>query len=191
MADLEAHRKSQGRAISILYVHLIDNWVSLYVFVLSYFVFFPYFRTSRRASGISLLLGQTAHLLGGSPQAVDIGALDHDGTVDGDLLAVLKEQEGGHGRDTVVLGNLLDAVDVDLGKGEEVGDGEGLCELGVHGRNGLARPAPVGVEVGDDVLGRVEESRKLLGRVDVLDAVRHCEDVYFVVYSVEEESIAK
>lgn len=76
-----------------------------------------------------------------------------------------------------MLSNLLDAIDVDLGKGEEVGDGEGLRKLGIHGRNGLARPAPVGVEVSDDVLGCVEEVRKLLGRVDVLDAVRHCDDV--------------
>lgn len=75
-----------------------------------------------------------------------------------------------------MLGDLLNAIDVDLGKGEEVRNGERLRELGIHGRNGLARPAPVGVEVSDDVLGRVEESRKLLGRVDVLDAVRHCDD---------------
>lgn len=157
--------------MSMLNVHLINKLGIFVCFLVTLILFSSPFRTSRRAGGSSLLLGQTAHLLGSGPQAVGIGALDHDGTVNGDLLAVLEEEEGGHGGDTVVLGDLLDAVDVDLGKGEEVGNGEGLRELGIHGRNGLARPAPVGVEVSDDVLGRVEESRKLLGRVDVLDAV--------------------
>lgn len=88
---------------------------------------------------------------------------------DGRGLAAGEEHEGGHGRDGVPLGDGGDVVDVDLGEGEAAREAGGGGHLGVQRRDGLARRAPVGVEVGDDVgVGR-EEGGELVGRGDVVD----------------------
>lgn len=129
------------------------------------------FLSSSSLSLLEPLLRQAAQLLSSSAQAAGIGALDHGLAVDGDLLAVLEEEERGHGGDAVAGGNLLDVVDVDLGKGERVFGavlvGEGL----VDGRDGLAGRAPVGVEVDGDVGVCGEERVEVLGGLDVVEVV--------------------
>ena len=57
----------------------------------------------------------------------------------GDLLAVLEQQEGGHGADAEFLRDVVRLVDVDL---VELGLRVLFGELGHRGRDGLARPAP-------------------------------------------------
>ncbi|KAL9471909.1 hypothetical protein ACSS6W_009850 [Trichoderma asperelloides] len=126
------------------------------------------------SSGLSLLeslLRQSAQLLSGSAQAAGVGALDHGLAVDGNLLALLEEEEGGHGGDAVAGGNLGDVVDVDLGKGEGVFGAVLVGERLVDGGDGLAGRAPVGVEVDGDVGVCGEERVELLGGLDVVDVV--------------------
>lgn len=126
------------------------------------------------SSGLSLLeslLCQSAQLLSGSAQAAGVGALDHGLAVDSNLLAVLEEEECGHGGDAVAGGNLAYVVDVDLGKGEGVLGGVLVGESLVDGSDGLARGAPVGVEVDGDVGVGGEERVEVLGSLDVVDVV--------------------
>ena len=122
---------------------------------------------------LKLVLRNPAHLLGGQLEAVRVGAADHSRAVDGDLVAVLEKEEGGHGGDAVLARHGLDVVDVDLGEGEVVGDAVLLGPLRIQRRDLLARSAPVGVEVGNDVLRRSEEGVELGLRGDVLDGVGH------------------
>lgn len=56
-----------------------------------------------------------------------------------DLLAVLEEQEGRHGADAELLGDVADLVNVDL---EELGVGVLVGELDHFRRDHLARAAP-------------------------------------------------
>lgn len=125
--------------------------------------------------GGGLLLGELPHLLNSQIQARQVGALDHCLAVDGNLVALLEEEEGGHGGDAVFLGDGLYVIDVDLGKGKKAGDREGRGHLGKVGIDELARAAPVGVEVGDDILVRREEVVELLVRANVLDLIGHFE----------------
>lgn len=125
--------------------------------------------------GGSLLLGELPHLLNSQIQARQVGALDHCLAVDGNLVALLEEEEGGHGGDAVFLGDRLYVIDVDFGKGKKAGDREGRSHLGKVGIDELARAAPVGVEVGDDILVRREEVVELLVRANVLDLIGHFE----------------
>lgn len=129
---------------------------------------------SLRSSGLNILkflLCQSAQLLSGSAQAARVGALDHGLAIDGNLLAVLEEEERGHGGDAVAGGNLLQIVDIDLCKGEGVFSavlvGEGL----VDGGDGFAGRTPVGVEVNGDVGVCGEERVKVLDGLDVVEAV--------------------
>ncbi|KAI9158024.1 hypothetical protein HJFPF1_06010 [Paramyrothecium foliicola] len=127
-----------------------------------------------RGSGLSLggpLLGQAAQLLGGGAEAPGVSALDHLLAVDGDLLALLEEHEGGHGGDAVAAGDVADVVDVDLGKGQLARVAVLAGEVGEDGGDGLAGGAPVGEEVDGDVGGAGEELVELRGRGDVLDLV--------------------
>ena len=150
---------------------------SLYVVpALHMLLIFPicmYFCLLLSSSGGGLFLGEPRHLLSGLVEAGQVGALDHGLAVDSNLVPVLEEEEGGHGRDAVLDGDGLDVVDVDLGEGEEARNREGARHLGVMGSDGLARPAPVGVKVGDYVAGRLEELIELAVRRDVLDGVGH------------------
>jgi hypothetical protein len=107
------------------------------------------------------LLRQTAQLLGGGHQGPRVGALDLGLAVDGDLLALLEEHEGGHGRDAVGAGDVLGVVHVDLGERELAGHAVLLSQLLPDGRNLLARRAPVGEEVDGDVGGAGKEGLKL------------------------------
>jgi hypothetical protein len=133
------------------------------------FISFP--SSSSSLSLLELLLCKSTELLSGSAEAAGIGALNHGLAVDSDLLAVLEEEERGHSSDAIADSKLLDVVDVDLGKGQGVLGGvlvgEGLVDRG----DGLARRAPVGVEVDSDVGVGGEERVEVLGGLDVVEVV--------------------
>lgn len=81
------------------------------------------------------------------------GLLNGGGTRANDLLdalAVLVEDEGGHGADVLVGGGLLELIDVDLDEGD-------VGELGAVSLNGggdrLARAAPLSEKVDEDLSG--------------------------------------
>ncbi|KAH0493403.1 hypothetical protein TgHK011_000074 [Trichoderma gracile] len=99
--------------------------------------------------------------------------MDHGLAVDGDLLALLEEEKGGHGGDAVAGGDVLDVVDVDLCEGEVLVDGVLVGEGLVDGGDGLAGRAPVGVEVDGDVGGGGEEGVELVDGFDVVDGAGH------------------
>lgn len=74
------------------------------------------------------------------------------GTADSEVvafLAILVEEEGGHGGDAVVSGNSGELVNVNL---VELDGGDAVAQLLDDGRNGLAGTAPGGEEVDDDGL---------------------------------------
>lgn len=74
------------------------------------------------------------------------------------LLAVLEDEECGHGADAVLLCQLGELVDVDLGV---VHVGVLLGPLNDLGGNGLAGTAPCGKEVDEDGLVLVESGLEL------------------------------
>lgn len=76
-----------------------------------------------------------------------VGATDGDVV---DLLAVLEEQEGGHGGDAVVGGNIRELVNVDLVELHVLLLGAKLLD---GGGDSLAGSTPGGVEVDNDGLG--------------------------------------
>lgn len=67
-------------------------------------------------------------------------------------------------------------VDVDLCEGELPRGGVGLRERGEDGRDRAAGRAPVGVEVYDDMCGRLEEGVELGGGGDLVDFGRRLRD---------------
>lgn len=139
----------------------------------SFFCIAPCILPLEVLGGVGLVLCQLADLGGGIPQSHVVSTLNLEVAVDPDALGVLEEGEGWHRRDLVLLGEGGDAVDVDLGKGEEFGDRVLRRQLFVLGRDGLARWAPIGVEVGNDILRRLEQRLELVRRVDVLDGAAH------------------
>lgn len=84
-------------------------------------------------------------------------------------LTVGEEEECRHRCHAVLLGNLCEVVDVDLGKGQLAVRGVLGRELLVERSDGLAGAAPRGSEVGNDILGGLEEVLELSLRLDV-----HC-----------------
>ena len=84
--------------------------------------------------------------------------------------AVAEDQEGRHGADAVLLRDLGLGVDVDFDEGELARDAVLAGERGEGGRDGFAGPAPVGVEIGDDVDVRGELRGEVVGGGDVGDA---------------------
>lgn len=132
---------------------------------------------SESCSILSSLLGEATQLLGSGAKGAGIGALDHGLAVDGDLLAVLEEHEGGHGGDAVGASDVLGVVDVDLCECQRVWDAVLLGQGLVDGCNLLARRAPVGEEVDGNVSGRIEERLQLGRGRDVLDHCGECGDI--------------
>lgn len=88
-----------------------------------------------------------------------------------DLLTVLEKEKGGHGRDTVLLGDIGALVDVDL---DEVGGGGGLSELLENGRDHLAGATPGGVKVNDSETGEGNLGVEILESLDFLDHGGQC-----------------
>ncbi|KAL2128011.1 hypothetical protein VTI74DRAFT_9843 [Chaetomium olivicolor] len=113
------------------------------------------------SGSLGLLLCQLPHLLGSGVQAREIRALYYRVAVDRDLLPVLEEHEGGHGGDAVLLSDRTHVVDVDLSEGEEAGDRPLRRHRDEVWRDGLAGPAPVGIEIDDDVARGREERVEL------------------------------
>lgn len=74
---------------------------------------------------------------------------------------------GGLRRNAVLTRHALLGVDVDLDEGEAARLGLGRGQLLEDGRDGLAGPAPVGVEVGDDVRVGREDAVPLRLAADV------------------------
>ena len=72
--------------------------------------------SSRGRRGRSFGLCEGSQLICGVGQGPRIRASDHGLPVDGNLLAILEEHEGGHGGDAVRPRNILGVVDVDFGK---------------------------------------------------------------------------
>ena len=64
-----------------------------------------------------------------------------------DLLAILEEEESGHGGDAVFLGDFGKLVNIDL---VELDRGGSFADLLNDGSDGLARTTPGGEEVDDD-----------------------------------------
>jgi len=104
-------------------------------------------------------------LLDGSLEGGRVGADDL-----ADLLAVLEDEEGGHGADRVLLGGLGDLVDVDL---EEARVGVVVREFDNLGSDDLAGTAPGGEEVDDHHAGLVEGGIEVGLRGEVVDTGRH------------------
>ena len=119
----------------------------------------------------SPLLCQPTQLLRRGAERPRIRALQHRLPVHSDLLALLEEQERGHGGDAVLGGHPADVVDIDLGKGQLARDGVLVGELGEDGGNLAAGRAPVGEEVDGDVGRGGEEGLEVGGGVDVVDLV--------------------
>uniref|UniRef100_A0A8H7KDV2 Uncharacterized protein n=1 Tax=Bionectria ochroleuca TaxID=29856 RepID=A0A8H7KDV2_BIOOC len=115
---------------------LYSSMPSFWVF--AFFFFFGCFCPSSSLG--SLLLGQPAELISSGSQRADVGAADGGLPVDGDLLPVLEEEEGGHGGDAVLPRDVLGVVDVDLGEGELPGEGVLVGQLGVEGEMVLQGP---------------------------------------------------
>ena len=72
-------------------------------------------------------------------------------------------------RDSILACNALLRVYVYLHERHAAGLGLVGGELREDGRNGLARPTPVGVEVGDDISIGAEKSVEVRGRGDSTD----------------------
>jgi hypothetical protein len=87
-----------------------------------------------------------------------------------DLLAVLEDEESGHGTDGVLLGGLGDLVDVNL---EKAGVGVVVGELDDLGSDDLAGTAPGGEEVDDHHAGLVEGGIEVGLGGEVVDTGRH------------------
>ena len=104
-------------------------------------------------------------LLDGSLEGGRVGADDL-----ADLLAVLEDEESGHGADGVLLGGLGDLVNVNL---EEAGVGVVVGELDDLGSDDLAGTAPGGEEVDDHHAGLVEGGIEVGLRGEVVDTGRH------------------
>lgn len=90
-------------------------------------------------------------------------------------VAVLDEQEGGDGGDSVAGRDVGHGVNVHLGEGNASRGGVLSRMLLEQGRHGLARAAPRRVEVDDSVRVGAEEGVELGGAVDGRDliVVRH------------------
>ena len=104
-------------------------------------------------------------LLDGSLEGGRVGADDL-----ADLLAVLEDEESGHGADGVLLGGLGDLVNVNL---EEAGVGVVVGELDDLRSDDLAGTAPGGEEVDDHHAGLVEGGIEVGLRGEVVDTGRH------------------
>lgn len=104
-----------------------------------------------RGSLLDSLLGQSTQLLSSGTQAPRVSTLDHGLAVNSNLLAVLEEQECGHGSDAISSSDVLDVVNVDLSEGEVILGSVLVGKALVDGGDGLARGTPVGVEVEGDV----------------------------------------
>lgn len=104
------------------------------------------------------------------------------------LLLVDKGEEGGHGTDGLLLGDLGDGVDVNLGKvdacelgvvgkpvllvydpKQNIGEG-GVYSLLKDGRDDLAGAAPCGVKVDDDNLVHLADAGELVVGADAVDS---------------------
>ena len=86
-----------------------------------------------------------------------------------DLLSVLKHEEGGDTADAELLGEVGDFVGVELDKGVLVRD---LILVGVlleEGGDGLARAAPGGVGLDEDIWVRLDELVELSLGGDFMD----------------------
>ena len=104
-------------------------------------------------------------LLDGSLEGGRVGADDL-----ADLLAVLEDEESGHGADGVLLGGLGDLVNVNL---EEAGVGVVVGELDDLRSDDLAGTAPGGEEVDDHHAGLVEGGIEVGLGGEVVNTGRH------------------
>lgn len=84
------------------------------------------------------------------------------------LLAILVEQEGGHGGDAVVGGDFGELIDIDL---VELDGSDAVAQLLDERGNRLARTTPGGEEVDNDgLLAVLDELLPLLSTVDKRDS---------------------
>lgn len=96
-------------------------------------------------------LRETSQFLDSGAERRRISTLNGYLSIDGDLFAILEEEECRHGGDSVGAGDVLRMVYVHLGKGQDVGYTM-LCGKGLKdGRNLFAWRAPVGKEVNCDI----------------------------------------
>ncbi len=103
------------------------------------------------------LLGQSSQLLGRSGQSPWVRATHQGLSIDSDLIAILEEHECRHRGDVVLSRDVLRIINVDLGETKHAPNAVLLREVGVYGRDCLARSAPVRVEVNNHICRGGEE----------------------------------